>query len=290
MKNKKVITSITVLFLSAIAATTGTFAWFVTTREASIQYSGARIYTTDGDLTVVYKSSLNTIVDADDIEYIPNENILNITNDQTITDISGDGLDFYKVDWSSIDDVASSIYDVKAEDAGDADGYFVDFTITISRTATADGFKVFLGDDTAILPADEDSDEDNGIVKAIRMAVISYDNNDSETGNPEVIIRYGTNEQTPAQFLKKETGGTAYSSGTHIFETDSLYNYVPFTTESIIDDADDVYPAIADLMPEDSTSADVTFRFYIEGEDSDTVNDYIHGTFSVNLDLYALYA
>lgn len=288
MKNKKVITSIAILFLSAIAATSGTFAWFITNREALIQYSGATIFTSGSDLTITYKSSLNDIDTLNDVEFIAADNTLNITNSQTITDISGSGIDFNKVIWSSVENVASIINDVPTAAVGDADGYYVDFTVTISRPSTADGFKVFLGAGTAILPLDAGSDEDIGIVKAIRMAVINYDDNNSETGDPAVIIRHGTNSQTDARYLTKELGGTAYASGTHSFETDTLYESAPFTTDNLIADAEDVYPAIADVTTDDS--ADVTFRFYIEGEDSDTINDYLHGTFSVNLALYALYA
>lgn len=288
MNNKKVITSIGVLFLSAIAATSGTFAWFITSREALIQYSGASVYTSGSDLTITYKSSLNTIDAVNDVEYVTASNAMNITNSQTVTDISGDGIDFNKVVWSSDENIASSIYNIETEDVGDADGYFVDFTVTVSRPSEADRFKVFLGDGTAILPLDSGSDEDKGIVKALRMVVINYDDNDSATGNPSVIIRHGTNAQSPARYLKKEADGTAYSSGTHSFEADSLYDSAPFTTESIIADAEDNYPAIADLTTD--ASVDITFRFYIEGEDGDTINDYIHGTFSVELNLYALYA
>lgn len=290
MKNKKVITTIGVLFLSSIAATSGTFAWFVTSREASIQYSGARIYTTDGDLMINYKSSMNSIDETDDVEQEENVNILTITNAQKVTDISGDGLAFYKVNWSSIDNVAGDIREIEVDDVGDADGFFVDFTIEVSRATTGAGFKVFLGDDTAILPVDNSQAIDNGIVKAARMVVINYSNASSETGTPEVIIRHGLDNETSPEYLVEGTADDAYESGTHSFAADTLYDNTPFSTESTIAASEAIYPSIADLIGEDDTSADVTFRFFIEGTDPDAKNEYLQGKFKVNLNLYALYA
>ncbi len=290
MKNKKILTTIGVLFLSAIAATSGTFAWFITSREASIQYSGARIYTTDGDLMIDYKSSFNSINEATDVTHEPNTNVLTIANNQKVTDISGDGLSFYKVNWSSIDNVASDISEVSVAAAGDADGFFVDFTVTISRATGSAGFKAFLGDDTAILPVDDTKPADVGIVKAARMVVINYDDNDSETGDSEVIIRYGVDAEVGPKYLIEEAGGEAYDSGTHSFQGDALYKSAAFSTESTIAASEAIYPTIADLMDEDVTSADVTFRFFIEGTDPDAKSEYLQGKFKVNLDIYALYA
>lgn len=285
MKNKKILTTIAVLFLSAIAATSGTFAWFVTSREASIHYSGAKIYSTDGNLMIDYKSSMNSINKTTHVTHESSTNTLSISNNQKVTDISGDGLSFYKVNWSATDNVASGIKKIGLVDSGDADDFFVDFTVTISRTPEG-GFKTFLGDGTAILPVDDTNPADIGIVKAVRMVVINYDDNSSETGEPSVIIRHGVDAESSPKYLVEGTSDNAYASGTHSFQADSIYKSTVFSTETTIAEAEALYPAVANLLTE--TSVDVTFRFFIEGTDPDAKNDYLQGKFKVNLDLYAL--
>lgn len=285
MNNKrKVVAIITVLFMSAIAATSGTFAWFVTNRTATINYGHASVYSDQGDLEVAFKSSLNdNTLDEQD----PLTRKITISGDHKVTDISGDGIDLYNVVWSATPNIAQSIARIADTSVGDIDGYFIDFTLTVSRNPTSEGFKVFLGDQTALLPNNENEPKDVGILDSLRMAVINYDDNDATTGNPSVLIRYAPNAEGGAKYIAADINETAFGRAGFDLITDNNLKSHAFETNTLINDAENVYPAVADLTGL-TTSADVTFRFWIEGMDSDAINAYIGGVFNVALDFYAL--
>lgn len=137
--SKKSITllgTIGLLIVSAVAATSSTFAWFTSVRQATINYNDATVSSTDSSLGIVYKSSLNTMTTS------LTDNVLTLTGSNLVTDISGDGKTFYKPVWASQTDsqtgVASAIQDVALSAAKDADGFLVDFTVTLSSSGEQD--------------------------------------------------------------------------------------------------------------------------------------------------------
>lgn len=266
--------------MSAIAATSGTFAWFVTNRTATINYGHATIYSDQGDLEIDFKSTLNGNTSNSKNALT---NTITITGGHEVTDISGDGLDLYNVVWSATENVGQSITRINE---ANIDGYFVDFTLTVSRDSGAAGFVVFLGQNTALLPNNENEPKDVGILNALRMAVINYDDNDADTGIPSVTIRYTPTTEPDAEYLVEEIGQTAFGNAGFNLVLDNDLESHPFETKTTIAAASAVYPPVADLMVD--SSADVTFRFWIEGMDSDAINAYIGGVFNVALDFYAL--
>lgn len=281
---RKVVAIITVLFMSAIAATSGTFAWFVTNRTATINYGQASVYSDQGDLEVDFKHSLNSNTNN---SKNPLTNEVTISGDHEVTDISGDGIDLYNVVWSATSNIAQSITRIADVAVGDIDGYFIDFTLTVSRDPQADGFKVFLGEHTALLPNNENEPKDVGILDALRMVVINYDDNDADTGNPSIIIRYTPSIEGGAKYIAADINETTFGRVGFDLVSDNDLKSHAFETNTLIDDAEDVYPAVADLTGL-TTSADVTFRFWIEGMDAQATNDYLGGVFNVVLDFYAL--
>jgi len=277
-KNKLLLTSIGLVVLSGIAATSSTFAWFTTTRTASISYSSATVTTSESNLLIKYVSSNNAGTGPLDGQIVANTtdatNSLVLTGVNEITDISGDGVSFYKPIWSATAGTASAINEVLV-----ADGNWVDFTIEITRDNT-NPMKVYLGAGTEITPVDAGIPAHVQAVKAARLAVIDDSNAVKFFYAPDAT-------DTAHEYLG--VGTTAY--GVNGFEVLTSAKPVlnTFTTASTIANANLTGSLIADL-PLGTDTVNVTFRAWLEGVDADAINTAIGGVFKIDLKLYGLEA
>lgn len=277
-KNKVLLGAIGLVLLSGIAATSSTFAWFTTVRTASISYSEATVQSSDGDLTIEYLRSLNTWSGGS--TYDEEANKVTIAGANKVTDISGDGKTFYKPVWTTPVSTASSIEPVPTTgDPGVADGFYIDFTVRLSRSnaVAENGLKVYLGTGTTIAPKDPLNPKDTGAVEAARLAVIDHQGN--------VKVRWAPKEETGAKYITTGTGSIYGVSG---FETttDSTYKHGEITSADSMAAADEAGFLVADLSKNEATEREVTFRIWLEGEDSDCDNDILGGVFNVNIALY----
>lgn len=276
-KNKVLLSTVGLLLLSGIAATSSTFAWFTTVRSATINYSEATAQTTSGNLNILYKESatsgISAAVDGTDSNLVTLTGVNNL-----VTDISGDGKTFYKPVWasqtSSSVGVASVINTVAA-----ADGHYIDFTFTISRSNADDGpgLKVYLGTGTTITDGAAVAGD---IVPTLRLAVLVGGN---------VVVRWAPVEETNPTYLT--TGSGAYGTSTHSITPDSTLKsgtIVTQTTQALADAHG--YPVVNLATGAANKSADVTFRVWIEGTDAQTDNAIIGEKLSLALKLYALEA
>ncbi len=279
-KNKVLLGAIGLVLLSGIAATSSTFAWFTTVRTASISYSEATVQSSDGNLAIEYKSSLNTWSGTP--SYDEEANKVTIAGANKVTDISGDGKTFYKPVWTTPVSTASNIETVKTTGSpGVADGFYIDFTVRLSRDNAVDenGLKVYLGTGTTIAPKDPENPKDTGAVKAARLAVIDQEN---------VKVRWAPEQETEAKYITTGTGDTDSLYGVSGFKTttDDDYKYGEITSADSMTDADAAGFLVCDLSKNVATKRDVTFRIWLEGEDSDCNNDILGGVFNVNIALY----
>lgn len=291
MKKRKIGTAITIVFVSAIAATSGTLAWFSTVRSATINYNEAKILTTDSSLLVDYKSSLNTMATPTK-QALTDTTIITIASPQVVTDVSGNGLNLYRPMWAQTSVSASSIQTIATSGAaGVADGYYIDFTVTFSRSSMdSSGMKVFLGPDTKIAPKNSATAEDAGIVKAVRMAVINYSDGSIDTGTPRLNFLYATEAVADPKYIEADGASSAYGvAGYKVTSGVSLITGT-LTQKYTIATAEAVAPAIADLFGTGPTDGveDVTFRFFVEGEDPHAVDANLGGVFTIDLDIYTL--
>lgn len=278
-KNKVLITSIGLALFSGIAATSSTFAWFSAVQNASVSFNSATVEYEENNLSVAYASSLNT-----GIVVGGTANALTLTGSNKVTDISGNGLNFYKPLWDAALDTPSArvAYDIETlamASAGDANGYFVDFTLTISRTNTgANGMMVYLGAGTEITAATPADPEDEQAVLGARLAVI----NDSDA----LLLTYAPDADASHDYIVSEPGEYLYSVADFDIASDTsvVSSFTSYTTNADAVDASAV--AIADLSS--ATSANVTFRAWLEGEDPDTINGAIGGVFKIDLKIYGL--
>jgi len=285
MNNKKklLVGAASMLLLTATAATASTFAWFTTVRNATVDYSSATIYTNGGNIVVTYVSSLVTTWDAP----VTTGNNLAISGAHRITDISGEGVSFYKPIWNAYDTDstdADSIFAIPTLATGDADGYYIDFTLNIARTS-ADGMKVYFGSTTDINPVSAAA-ADVQAVAASRLAVID---------GSVTKFMWAPEGDTSYEYLSAGIAGdTAYTVDAYKLnaitgtgDSDKFYDSAIQNYSTVaLADATGNLPCVADLST--LTSDDITFRVWIEGTDPDCVNDALAGIFNIQLDLYGL--
>lgn len=277
-KNKVLLGAIGLVLLSGIAATSSTFAWFTTVRTASISYSEATVQSSDGNLKIQYLSSLNTWSGAP--SYDVNANKVTIAGANKVTDISGDGITFYKPVWTSTVSTASNIVTVPTTgDSGVADGFYIDFTVRLRRDNAVDenGLKVYLGSGTTIVAKDPDNPKDTGAVKAARLAVIDHQGN--------VKVRWAPEEETGAKYI---TTGTSSLYGVSGFKTttDEDYKHGEIISADSMAAAEAAGFLVCDLSKNVATERDVTFRIWLEGEDEHCNNNILGGAFKVDIALY----
>jgi hypothetical protein len=278
-RNKVLVGAIALVLLSGLAVTSSTFAWFTTIRTASITYGDAAVYSRDGNLKIAHVSTMNTLtVNLDEAA-----NKLTYSGGNTVTDISGDGLKFYKPTWSIPVSEAASVTDVSAT----ADGYFVDFTVRLSRdNAKAEpGFKVYLGSGTTIAGKDNADSTikalNDNTVPATRLAVIS---------NNTVQIRWAPVAESTPSYIVADAAGTYKTVSGYKEQSDSTLISGPILDYDSVSDADTAGVLVANLGTGVATSVDVTFRTWIEGEDEECINDIIGGIYNLEIDLYTLLA
>jgi len=274
-KNKVLLMSVGLVLFSGMAAVGSTFAWFSAIQNASVSFNTATIETKDNNLSVVYKSSLNTGI-SDSVT----GNSIELTGANKVTDISGDGINFYKPLWDAALDSPSArvAYDIVQVGETVADGYYIDFTLTISRSSIGtSGMKVYLGNGTEIAAVTSADSEDEQAVLGSRLAVLD--------SLGAVILVYAPDADGSYNYITPATGESLYSVAD--FDSVALTGVVnSFATYTTVTAADAGTVAIADLST--ATTADVTFRAWLEGEDADTINDAIGGVFSIALKLYGL--
>lgn len=303
-KQKLLLPTIGLVVLSGIAATSTTFAWFTTVRSASVELTKAKVVTTDSNLIIAHAHTWN-----DPAVLVPassggDDTAIELTYTAAagakITDISGDGKDFYKPKWGNDPGVeAGAINTVTPGTVGDADGFLIDFTIKISRSSAdgVEGMYVYLGAGTVFEPvaaAGDQLDKDNKAIAAARMSV--YESTVAGVLGNKIFVHSPQEEPqaTNSNYLAADASGTAYTVSGYTVKSNLDVEHAPFVTANTNAAASAVYDPIAYLAGAEVAAgsrvvdAYVNFRFWIEGTDKDAVNAAIEGEFTVSLDLYAL--
>lgn len=296
-----------VTLLSVVAATSSTLAWMQTKRTISISFSDATVRIGSSSLQVDFKESFNTTMTSTQESFTE----LTLSSETKVTDLSSDGLTFYEPMWSgtrnTIENGGDGLSGYKAavinnvtprkpgthnvDDPGlSADKKFIDFTLTLSRSEeSTSGMYVFLGEETELFVVSGDTSS-LSVLSSLRMAVIGYSDNDSDSGIPEVILRHTPQVEPNPKYISLGSGGL-YGAVGYTLVDDTIIDSTPFVTHPVYEDAITVYPPVADLtITSGYHSADVTFRVWIEGTDKDALEDIVHQEFGLTLDLYVVNA
>lgn len=285
-KSKLLLTSVGLALLSGIAATGSTFAWFTATRTASLSYSNATVETTTSNLKISYVGNAGTFSDPGDIE---NVNKLDLLGGARITDISGDGLEFVKPVWSATSTIASDINSVDT-----AVGNYLEVSISVINEGSSK-LHVYLGKDTGIFAnVAGDAAASDAALKAARLAVITGEEGTTLAEQPQFII-VADEDDTVHEYLSAESVNAAFPLNfgngdvdTYIKTYDNVIYQEDIETKHLIDDADEIGAKLGVI--EANSNLKVTFRLWIEGQDSDAVNEAIGGVLDFKAYIYALEA
>ena len=282
-KNKVLLTSVGLALLSGIAATSSTFAWFTTSRTASVSYSSATVSTNQSNLTIAYDSSLNTL----GAPTGGGTNPLVLTGANAITDISGNGLAFFKPVWSATAGTASEIESIPVAAAGDADGYYVDFTVELEATGNT-SLNVYLGTGTQITSVNAKALAASRMAVIVGGAVKFIYAPDADYTDATDTVQTGHRYLSAASATPKIVTGTSQDATKTSFGGTVFPSFTTYTTNSAASTAGAI--VVANLTPVTGTpdSELITFRIWLEGEDVEADNDAISGVLSAAINFYAL--
>lgn len=280
-RTKLLVSTTAMLVLSAGAMVTGTVAWFTAVRQANVTFSNVKVISTEGDLLVSYEGTKYTFDDA-----TPGQ--LDITGTDIITDISGDGMDFYKPAFTYSNPSSLAALYINDVSANTDDAFYVEFQLKISRTnyAETNGFLVYLGSNSVIEPFSL-APADVAAAKAARVAILD------DAGTTRKILWAPETGDAAYEYIVEDAMESLYDIDgytTHDAETDSDFLVGSFTNHTEIDGLGGHQggnsPVIADL----STAEDeiITLRMWLEGLDEDCINDARNGFFTLTLDIYAM--
>ena len=284
-RNKLILSAAAMLTISAAAMVTGTVAWFTTVRQSTMEIDNVTVVSTVGNLKVSYIG--------DGVVTAGQDGDFTVTGASfETTDISGDGLTFYKPLWNQDGVSALRIDDVT--DSVNYPGYYAEFQLKIERdNANVDnGFLVYLGSPSELIPADDQEVADVAATEAARVAFLNED------ADARIFTWAPESGDAAYSYLKAENGQTAYGVSNFKLETYSGNTFFTgaISNHTAINGGGNGHtggdsPVIADLTASGGVAIDeviVTVRVWLEGTDPEATNDAIGGVFSIKLNLYAM--
>lgn len=203
-----------ILGLSSIVAVTAgvagasTFAWFTTQRTAQVNVTNANIFSTTTALNVAYGGSADGSIDSGTVT----GNIVSVngTTNAKVTDISGNGKNFYRPAWvPGGEGLSASSMDTIENGHPATTYYYLKFTLTITNTGNAD-MPVYLNSGSSVFAHGGSSATDASklAAKATRIAILD------DSSNLLTQWQFNTEESTAKthySYIVAQTGDTAYN-------------------------------------------------------------------------------
>jgi hypothetical protein len=308
MKSKsKVILGLAAVLAGTVGvAAVSTFAWFTTQNSAQLAFAHAYIKANNANILVTYDDSVpgNGINATDDVTAVGNGFSVSSTVD--VTDISGDGINFYRPVWQDFNatpKVASGISSYTA-----IGGHYVKFGATITNQNTNQGVYVYMGSGSTIEGNTSDS-KDADAAKASRLAVVDPA---GDSGNGSLISYWQAAkvDGRDYQYLAAGTAGadSAYSVDGYKLVTCSVANLPTwrlgsfsnpatnkYTADDAARDANDVVDAARAVgdgqtvcyLPESGTKT-VDFVMWVEGTNLEATDSIIDHSIKFNVELFAI--
>lgn len=141
------------LAATAAVATTGTFAWFTTTRTATVNFTNTSVYNQAGNLKMKYIKVDSSTTNDSSSGFVTSANITGLAGSASanITDISGNGKTFYKPNWkpgsegSVTSDTTATAITTNSETAH----YFITFQLRFENDGSK-GLDLYLNNETLL--------------------------------------------------------------------------------------------------------------------------------------------
>jgi hypothetical protein len=279
-KTKLVLGLAAMLGVTAAAGTTSGFAWFTTTRTATVNFDNAVVYNKAADLSITYSPITNGGVTSSASSVTGNSFVLT-GNTSPITDISGNGATFYRPTWQPGQDgiIATACPTVSNTSSV---FYYVQFGVTFTNNGTK-AANVYLDSGSSVAAGGTATATDIQAAKATRVSVYE--------GSTLMTIWQDdkTDTLTGYQYISSATG-TAYTSYATLSAPDSA-TFHEGAFASVITGftpANGQLVASLDAAGGTKPSTMLTFTLWIEGTLSTAVNAAIGGKVQTALHFAAL--
>ena len=305
LRSKLLLSATCLLTISVAATATSAYAWFVSNRQASVTINSATIKTNATNLKIagVAKDATNGDTAAFSTGAVAGG--LTASTDITATDISGDGVNFYKPklapDFGVLkSDPATATYNatsISSVTNSDKNTYYHQFKLTFSQDNADVNTGVFLSSESKVSLASGATSE--GLPLCTRVAFLSESK--TETGTELLLLRYwapnraSVSEANESYIKKAYTGDTPVSIQDGDTESSVLQSVsVEGSTikdKSIYGTPEDVNDATKNkdtknaflLKLAGTTPQTITVRIWFEGMDDACDSKYLTQTIDANL-------
>lgn len=254
--NKKVLLLTSVALIGVVAASIGgTYAWLVANRTAS------------GTVTNIGATAPNNLDIALNGGMIEDDHQFELDANTKITDISGNGLAFYKpligAGSTNASPIFTDVSPVTLPSATTSNSYMISFTVTFSSTAALD---VYVSSATFASTVSNVNSESGEMHKATRVAIVD------STSNVKAIIV--DDNHTSTQYIKSDTFDGTLDLATITTVKSGTIEAPSKTTDNASPDKNIVH--LGKLTGAGSTYAmTMTFRVWHEGTDAACISDNV---------------
>lgn len=306
LRSKLLLSATCLLTISVAATATSAYAWFVSNRQATVAINSATVKTNATNLKIA--GATKTADDTASFEAAATAGNITGTLKSNIkaTDISGDGVNFFKPKLApdfgvAKGEPATATYNatsISSVTNSDKNTYYHQFKLTFSQDNADVNTGVFLSSESKVSLASGATSE--GLPLCTRVAFLSESK--TETGTELLLLRYWAPNRASAAEANESYIKKAYSEATPVSiedgDTDSsVLQSVTAGTENILkgktiygapeevnDATDDKDTKNAFLLKlAGKTPQTITVRIWFEGMDDACNSKYLEQTIDANL-------
>ena len=279
LKSKLILAAASLMVLSGAAAGTSAFAWFTANANATATSNFAVASNTDTlKIAAACEGAVSSTLFTEAHDADNNSTSLTATSAR-LTDVSGNGLDFYKPTFDTTK-VINTITAVTSEGTSNYLNY-LDVTLTFTRTNSGSAMALFLTTQTAVSQTGS-----KDLYKAIRIAILDQ----TQTENSKIVCYYADQDESGSMLYSADVANKA---GEEVNSTNlatyPLLNNIIWNTGTPLADVTDAtaatisQPGYLGQIAAGATEKVLHARIWVEGMDSDCSNTTSGGTFNVNL-------
>lgn len=303
LRSKLLLSATCLLTISVAATATSAYAWFVSNRQATVAINEATVKTNATNLKIVGTSDTGTLSNATDTS-------TTITSTVTATDISGDGVTFFKPKLAPdfgveklVDGQRVTTYNATSISNVTSKPYYHQFKLTFSQDNKDVNTGVFLSSDSSVLLDTTEETKNIGLSLCTRVAFLDENatslllywapNRAAGDANQSYIkAAYNDNVgpdnsiKAPISIKDGDTTSSVLQSVTA--KTDNiLYNETIYEKPTDVNDATAKQEKEAAnehlLTLKGTTAKTITVRIWFEGMDKDCNSKYLNDKINANL-------